>query len=387
MHLFLNGRGASAGAGLTYLYNVVPRLSALPDVHTTLALQPNLRPSFCAFPRVETVDVAVPQGTAARFWFEQKHLTELVRKSGADVLISAGNFAVRNSPVPQILLSGNSLYTSRDFYRDVKERGDYRLWLDTRIKAIFARRSVRWADCTVAPSEAYAKDLGQWAKGKVVAIHHGFDREVFFGDPSPLPQDVEAQLAVGDDCLRLLFVSHYNYYRNFETLFRALSILRRNRSIRLFLTCRLNNQETPGSYKTDIAVALIRQLGIENEVVQLGAIEYKLLHQLYRRCHIYVTAAYTETFAHPLVEAMASGLPIVASDLPVHKEVCGDAARFFPPFSPESLASAVSEIADSTALQSEIAAAGQKRSHDFSWANHVSELFVLICSLKTTGQK
>lgn len=382
MHLFLNGLGASAGAGLTYLYNVVPCLSALPDVQTTLALQANLRNKFCVSPRVNTIDIEVPQGTARRFWFEQKHLPELVHNSSADVLISAGNFAVRNSPVPQILLSGNSLYTSRDFYRDLTRRRDYRLWLDTRIKGAFARESVGWADCTIAPSESYAADLRQWAKGKVIAIHHGFDREVFFGDLSPLPRHVEEKLTAADGCLQLLFVSHYNYYRNFETLFRAVAILRRDRKVRLFLTCRLNNQETPGSYKTEIAAALIRRLGIESEVVELGAIPYRQLHQLYRQCHIYVTPAYTETFAHPLVEAMASGLPIVASDLPVHKEVCGESARFFPRFSPESLASAVSEIADSPTLKDDLAAAGKRRSQDFSWANHVTKLLGLVRTLR-----
>ena len=65
-------------------------------------------------------------------------------------------------------------------------------------------------------------------------------------------------------------------------------------------------------------------------VVELGAVPYSLLHQVYRECDIYVTPAYAESFAHPLVEAMASGLPIVASDLAVHREICQDAAIYFP---------------------------------------------------------
>ena len=38
----------------------------------------------------------------------------------------------------------------------------------------------------------------------------------------------------------------------------------------------------------------------------------------------------SETFGHPLIEAMATAVPIVASDTQVHREVCGDAAIFFP---------------------------------------------------------
>ena len=42
------------------------------------------------------------------------------------MLFSVGNFALRKSPVPQVLLSRNSLYTSIDFLRDVRRRGEYR---------------------------------------------------------------------------------------------------------------------------------------------------------------------------------------------------------------------------------------------------------------------
>src|SRR5213592_1206941 len=159
IRIFMNGLAASAGAGLTYLHNVVPHLSELPGVHTTLAVQPTLRPRF---EWLNNVDLICPEGisgTARRFVFEQTKLGDLIRKSRADVLISAGNFALRNSPVPQILLSGNSLYTSEDFSRDVRSRGDYGPWLDTRIKGFLAKQSLRWADCTVAPSNAFAQEL------------------------------------------------------------------------------------------------------------------------------------------------------------------------------------------------------------------------------------
>jgi hypothetical protein len=50
-------------------------------------------------------------------------------------------------------------------------------------------------------------------------------RDAFTSDTAPLPSAVQNQLEQGKDALRLLFVSHYNYYRNFETLFRAMPIL------------------------------------------------------------------------------------------------------------------------------------------------------------------
>lgn len=388
MHLFVNGLAASAGGGLTYLRNVLPELSVRGDVQVTAALNPQLRPEFLDLPRISLAEIDPPAGTVMRFWREQSSLPAVISKSGADVLVSAGNFALRESPVPQILLSRNSLYTSADFFRDLRQRREYGLWLETRIKGGLARRSIAWADCTAAPSEAFAEDLRQWTGRSVVAIHHGFDREAFFRDQSPLPGEVRQKLDRdadgGKGVLRLLYVSHYNYYRNFETLLRALPLLRQrmgDRELKLFLTCRLRSGENPGSYRAQAASDLVKRLGVEDMVVELGAIPYSLLHQVYRGCDVYVTPAYAESFAHPLVEAMASSLPIVASDLAVHREICQEAATYFPRFSPEELAEQVCRVAAKNDLSKQLSERGVERSRDFSWKKHVDELLGLAASL------
>lgn len=387
-HIFLNGLGASAGAGLTYLYNVVPGLASLPDLRTTLALQPSLRSEFQHLTNLSVPDFDVPAGTARRFWFEQRELPKLIRRSGADLLISAGNFALRKSPVPQILLSGNSLYTSGDFFGDLRRRGEYGMWLDTKLRGIFARKSVQWADCTVAPSRAFADELQRWTGRDVKAVYHGFNPDVFFHDNSPVPDEIQKKLEADRDCVRLLFVSHYNYYRNFETLFQAVAVLKQRLSggkVRLFLTCTLDDEQTPGAYKTGVAAQSIRELGIGNEVIQLGAFPYSLLHKLYRACDIYVTAAYTETFAHPLVEAMACGLPIVASDIPVHKEICSGSTRFFPRFSPESLADAVLATLATIPAKSNSGKVDEPRPVRFSWETHIQSLLELAAQLQANN--
>ncbi|HEX3104191.1 MAG TPA: glycosyltransferase family 1 protein [Terriglobales bacterium] len=376
IRIFINGLAASAGAGLTYLHNVVPHLASLAGVHTTLALQPILAQNF---ERLSNVDLICPpgiSGTARRFVFEQTKLPGLIRKSPADVLISAGNFALRSSPVPQILLSGNSLYTSSDFSADLRSRREYLMLVDNFLKRMLARTSVHWADLTVAPSRAFADELQRWTGREVTVIHHGFDRTAFFASQTRLSDHTQRKLGEAAGCLRLLFVSHYNYYRNFETLLRALPLIENllpEKRVKLFLTCKLEANANPGSYDGSSAMALVQQLGISDNVVQLGAVPYASLHHLYTACDLYVTPAYAETFAHPLVEAMASGLPVVASDLPVHKEVCGEGARYFRRFSSESLAKAVVE-AWNPEIRSKLAIAANARANEFSWSRHVDGL-------------
>src|SRR2546423_2006540 len=174
MRLFINSLAASAGGGLTYIRNVVPHLAARPDLQVTVALSSGLREEFRQFSNIDFLEI---RGTVSRrFWHEQSTLPGLIRSSRADVLLSTGNFALRRPGVPQILLSRNSIYTSADFYRDLRARHEYRIWLDTHLRAVLARKSIFWADCTGAPSQAFAAELRRWTGKPIHTIHHGFDR-------------------------------------------------------------------------------------------------------------------------------------------------------------------------------------------------------------------
>jgi len=353
-------------------------LAARVDLRSTILVSPLPRKEFrdqSNLSFVEFVDESV--SAATRFVRAQKLIPELFRRSGANVLLSAGNIALFRSPVPQILLSGNALYTSEDFFRDVPRRGQYGLWFDTKLKGRLAKWSVRSADCTVAPSEAFAAEIQRWTGVRARAIHHGFDRDLFFQNTAPLPQQLQAKLERNQNELRLLFVSHYYYYRNFETLIRARSPAQE--------TNRESGSETvsdvqapagdhPGLYRPEAAAALVQELGVAPNLVELGAVPYHLLHHVYRACDLYVTPAYVETFADPLVEAMASGRPVIASDLAVRREVCGEAALYFATFSPELLAETVCRVAQSPELYRQMSERGVGRSGDFSWKDHVAQV-------------
>ncbi len=380
IHLFINALAASAGGGLTYVRNIIPQLALRKDTRATVLLDASLRRDLQESTNVRFVVRENLLGALHRAWSEQRTVGSLVRENGANILLSAGNFALWNSPVPQILLSRNSLYTSADFYADLRARGEYRLLVDTRVKGLLAFSSIRTADRVVAPSSAFAEDLRQWTGKAIVAIHHGFDRSAFSQDKSPLPAAVRQKLESRGNAVGILFVSHYNYYRNFETLIRALPQIKkklRARGVRLFLTCKLAPHSNPGSYRPDSAAKLVRELGLTADVIELDAVPYPLLHQLHRAVDIYVTPAYAESFAHPLVEAMSSGLPVVASDLPVHREICGEAAVYFERFSREQLAERVCEVAGSPDLLQKLAQKGLDRSREFSWSTHVEHILAL----------
>jgi glycosyltransferase involved in cell wall biosynthesis len=403
MRLFVNAVAASAGGGLTYLRNVLPHFSALRDVQTTFLVSEQFHDgseySGCAgcspdgngLERVSLIRSNWFRGGAARRFFrEQLRVPGMIRRFGCEVLVSAGNIGLARSPVPQILLARNSLYASSDFYADVRARGQHRLWLKIRAESIWAKRSILRSDRVVVPSRAFADAIRSWcapAQPPLTVIPHGFDRDTFFNDRLPLVPRLQETLDACAGSLRILSVSHYNYFRNFDTLVRALPVLKRRlggRPVKLILTCALKPGAGRHEYDPGRTAALARELGVEGDIVALGSVPYSMLHRVYRSSDLFVTAAYAESFAHPLVEAMACGLPIIASDLAVHQEVCAGAARYFPRFSAESLADRVVEVAGSWGAQREMAEQGIARAGQFSWKKHVDALVALAAGLRHT---
>jgi glycosyltransferase involved in cell wall biosynthesis len=67
--------------------------------------------------------------------------------------------------------------------------------------------------------------------------------------------------------------------------------------------------------------------------------------------------------------------------LAVHREICEDAAVYFPRFSPEALAERVLQIQRSPELAEKLSRAGLRRARDFSWSEHVERLLVMAREL------
>ena len=79
---------------------------------------------------------------------------------------------------------------------------------------------------------------------------------------------------------------------------------------------------------------------------------------------------------------MSSGLPVVASDLLVHREICQDAGIYFPRFSPDALADQVLRVQESPELAEKLSSNGLRRARDFSWTRHVECLVDLAQELR-----
>ncbi len=91
------------------------------------------------------------------------------------------------------------------------------------------------------------------------------------------------------------------------------------------------------------------------------------LRSLYRGATAVTVASYHETFGMPLLEAMACGTPVVASQGSSLPEIAGDSALFAPPDDAEAWAQALRRVCDDAGLRDRLRVAGLDRATHFDW--------------------
>jgi glycosyltransferase involved in cell wall biosynthesis len=110
----------------------------------------------------------------------------------------------------------------------------------------------------------------------------------------------------------------------------------------------------------------------------LGYVSDEQLCSLYRNAVAFVSPSVYEGFGIPNLEAMRQGCPVVVSDIPAYREVCGDAALYFNPHDTASIQAALRELTGNKTLQETLRAKGRGRYTMFSWERSAETVMNLI---------
>ncbi len=106
----------------------------------------------------------------------------------------------------------------------------------------------------------------------------------------------------------------------------------------------------------------------------LGYVENSALPEYYRKASLFVFPSFYEGFGIPLLEAMASGVAVVASSTSSIPEVGGDAALYFNPRSPQDISDVMLNVLEDEDCREYMCSLGLKQAKKFSWKKHV-EIF------------
>lgn len=194
--------------------------------------------------------------------------------------------------------------------------------------------------------------------GRVHVIHHGAEHLLSYPQPSSTDSKQPFVLYVGDR----------GGYKNFATLVAALNESDWPADIIL---------KVVGWEFSEAERLFFRHCGVERKVIHVGRVADAELMALYQGAEAFVIPSMCEGFGFPLVEAQAAGVPVVASDIPIFREVGGDGVSFFTPLNPSDLAHSVKRVLESSWREQAIEL-GHKNVSRFSWercAQETAEVF------------
>ena len=123
----------------------------------------------------------------------------------------------------------------------------------------------------------------------------------------------------------------------------------------------------PDQWQAGRIRALADELRVADRVDFRGPVSDDQLAACYREATLVCVPSRAEGFGLVVLEAMALGVPVIASDLPAIREVAGDAAAFVPQEDPSALAAGIANLLGDEARQQALVAAGRVASRRWTW--------------------
>ena len=179
----------------------------------------------------------------------------------------------------------------------------------------------------------------------------------------------------------ILYVGNQRHYKNLDTLVRAFASLRHRQGDRLHLLLIGPEQSNSASIRT-----LVRNLGLTDHVTFAGERTEHELAAAYHEASLFVCPSSYEGFSLPLLEAMASGTPVVCCDGGAQHELVGDTSDAVPAGDMQALCDAMLQMLTDDALRAKSVEAGLKRAASFSWDRTADETLAIFREAVASGR-
>jgi len=380
MRVIINAISANTGGIVTYTSNLIEYLGH-DDLEVIVYVPRAFEIDQFEHQNVTVKPVPVKKfyGALHRFLWEQVAWRKIVKESGADVLYSSANYGVLFPPIPQILLVQGEIYLNPVYREKVLPQ----LSLGERISAFMRRNlmlySARHSKVAVFPSEVAlqaALDYGADIKNRSVVNYLGVN--------SRFVPDTSERKWKSDGEIKLLYVSVFYPHKDPVTLAEAALLLNDSGVPTKARITMEGHDFDPWPSNRDELNAL-KSPGYAN-CLTLGRINHDELNVALKDFDAFVFPSMAETFGFPMVEAMRAGIPLIVSDIPVHREICGDAALYFELSNPKDLVAKITELDGNSELRQNLVNTGRVRAESmFTWERHISQFEQIVTSVSSSG--
>jgi glycosyltransferase involved in cell wall biosynthesis len=374
LKILIHALGANMGGAMRHLSNFLPELGRVDRTNEYSVL---IRESI-PLPRIsENIKILARKDSKAESWWTRLghdvfFLPEKLKREGYSCLVSLLNFGPIWTSVPHIFYQRNAIYYCPYYFEKVNGR----LKIEAYMRRRLALASMMRADLIVTPSRAMAdmiRDMCPETRSRSFKVlHHGFTKD---SPGDSLDTKFEKLLSVSKG-IRLLYPTHPAPYKGFDVLFDALAKLR-DMGVEFTLYTTVSRSDWPeevGRYERQVA-----NLGLIDQVIFMGRVPQGQMTPLYSRCDLMIYPSLCESFGFSMIEAMGYGLPIVAADTGVNREICGGGAIYYSPLDPAKAAAAICE-ARKPDVNRRLLEAGKDRvgGIDWSWERYSREFVDMI---------
>lgn len=366
--VLVNAVAARLGGGARHLGPFVRHLAIeRPQNEITLYVPPEMAAQL-GDARVTVATRHTAMGLSpSRFAWDQVTVPRLARRF--DALLSPLNFGPLFVRRPHLLFERNPIYFDAAFLRTLPARARLKWQSHGRIAVACARR----ADAVVVPSAAMKQLLVESgvSPATITVVHHGFDpAPAMDADPDQIPPSAHGWRRHE---LRLLHVGHASAHKNLAVLPEVLRLVR-HQGIDAGLA--LTVPRDAANPEIAAVMAAAEAAGVADAVHYLGAVPQDSVWGLYRASSVFVFPSLTESFGFPLLEAMAAGLPIVASDIPSNREIAAGCARYHAPA--DAAAAAQLVLAAQSAVTPEDIRARHDAARGFAWPEYARRIYQVL---------
>lgn len=312
--------------------------------------------------------IKIPDATRSvplRLLWLQAKLPGILKSLGADVLLAASDVSTTRPPCPMMLMVHNINPFALEREHIWSRRRIVRMAVHRKLIQSCARRSSKLIFVSECSRQAILPYLDTPLQNTAV-VHHGVD-DVF--------RKARATTQSSKGPRFILVVSEVLEHKNLTRLVEAYCqiALSLDEAVQLVIAGTITSQRLHQELER-----YLTSQGLLEQVKFLGYVPRDELVALYHQAEMLVFPSLGETFGLPLVEAMAAGLPVVASDIPVVPEICGDAVCRFDPLDVSDMASSMTSVMSDPAFSETLAQRGLERSETFSWDKSAQTLLSLL---------
>jgi len=346
------------GGVKTYLVNLMINLGKIDSKNTYLIFVSHLNSNLFEGLGENFKIIILPlyyNNRLFQIFYEQFALPFYIIKYKIDILFSPSNTATI-FPFCKQVLTFHALLMIRKLRKRYPEKTIPKL--HSLFYNLMFPLSLRCSNKIIAVSQNTKKWLLRQRKvlpSKIAVVYEGVDCELFQSANNAKTSNIKRPY--------ILFLSTLFRYKKAENLVRAFSKLKKTHKIPHTLIIAGRDPKKQIGYLRRLA----ESEGVLDDIVFTDFVPHDKVGDLYRNSDVFVFPSAVETFGLPVLEAMACGTPVVASNRTSVPEIVGDAGIIVNPDDIDELAEAVLRVLSDKGLQRSLIQKGYRRAKKFSW--------------------